>query len=360
MAVGTENGITILSNGKVAASYGRFSGMENADIISLYQGDDGTLYAGSNGSGLYTIDIESNLRKLSAADGLDSNIVSSIVGGSNGIWIGTDNGLYYQEGVIRQISAIDSSNSIADLIMDESGNLWIFGSRGIQKYYEGDLLSSAAPEGESYTKNDGLISGISDNSTEYISATGKVYVCCDQGLSVLDLNQIYTNEVSPQVRISSVTVDDKEYAFSDLDGKIRVPGDTNRIVVKFSVLSYVNRGDIQVKYHLEGFEDKDRVLSGTDYLEAEYTNLEGGDYTFVLTAENSDGIACKEPLSFSIVKELKFWETSFSKVLIALFVILTCITIIVVARYIFIFILINSRSFINNPLITVLPSPAWK
>ena len=52
MAVGTENGITILKNEKVAASYGRFSGMENADIISLYQGEDGTLYAGSNGSGL--------------------------------------------------------------------------------------------------------------------------------------------------------------------------------------------------------------------------------------------------------------------------------------------------------------------
>ena len=59
MAVGTENGITILKNEKVAASYGRFSGMENADIISLYQGEDGTLYAGSNGSGLYTIDVES-------------------------------------------------------------------------------------------------------------------------------------------------------------------------------------------------------------------------------------------------------------------------------------------------------------
>lgn len=104
-----------------------------------------------------------------------------------------------------------------------------------------------------------MISGISDNSTEYISATGKVYVCCDQGLSVLDLNQIYTNEVSPQVRISSVTVDDKEYAFSDLDGKIRVPGDTNRIVVKFSVLSYVNRGDIQVKYHWKAL--KIRIVS---------------------------------------------------------------------------------------------------
>lgn len=65
---------------------------------------------------------------------------------------------------------------------------------------------------------------------------------------------------------SFCTIDDKEYAFSDLDGKMTVPGDTNRIVIKFSVLSYVNRGDIQVKYYLDGFDDKDRVVSGTDNL----------------------------------------------------------------------------------------------
>ena len=177
-------------------------------------------------------------------------------GGSNGIWIGTDNGLYYREGVVRQISAVDSSYSISSLIIDESGNLWIFGSRGIQKYYEGDLLSSAAPECESYTKSDGLISSITDNSSNYIASDGKVYVCCDKGLSILDQNNIYTNDTPPEVRIASVTVDDKEYDFSGLDGEIKVPGDTNRIVVKFSVLSYVNRSDIQVKYHLTGFEDK--------------------------------------------------------------------------------------------------------
>ena len=333
MAVGTENGITILKNEKVAASYGRFSGMENADIISLYQGEDGTLYAGSNGSGLYTIDVESNLKKISVSDGLNSNIVSAIVGGSNGIWIGTDNGLYYREGVVRQISAVDSSYSISSLIIDESGNLWIFGSRGIQKYYEGDLLSSAAPECESYTKSDGLISSITDNSSNYIASDGKVYVCCDKGLSILDQNNIYTNDTPPEVRIASVTVDDKEYDFSGLDGEIKVPGDTNRIVVKFSVLSYVNRSDIQVKYHLTGFEDKERVLSGTDYLEAEYTNLEGGNYTFVLTAENSDGVACEQPLSFEIIKELKFWETPFSKALIAVIIIAACTVIIIVTRH---------------------------
>ncbi len=334
MAIGTESGISILKDEQVTVSYGRFSGMENADIISLYQAEDGTLYAGSNGSGLYTIDMESNLKKISMSEGLNSNVVSSIVGGSNGIWIGTDNGLYYQEGVIRQISAVDPSNSVANLILDQAGDLWIFGSRGIQKYYEGDLLSSADPKCEIYTKNDGLISDITDNSTNYISEDGVVYVCCDTGFSMLDQNQVFTNEVPPKVRIASVTIDDKEYAFSDLDGKMTVPGDTNRIVIKFSVLSYVNRGDIQVKYYLDGFDDKDRVVSGTDNLEAEYTNLEGGNYTFVLSAENSDGVACEEPLSFVIVKQLKFWETPFSRVLIVVLIIAICVAVIFVARYV--------------------------
>lgn len=63
MAIGTESGISILKDEQVTVSYGRFSGMENADIISLYQAEDGTLYAGSNGSGLYTIDMESNLKR---------------------------------------------------------------------------------------------------------------------------------------------------------------------------------------------------------------------------------------------------------------------------------------------------------
>ena len=93
--------------------------------------------------------------------------------------------------MIRQISAVDPSNSVANLILDQAGDLWIFGSRGIQKYYEGDLLSSADPKCEIYTKNDGLISDITDNSTNYISEDGVVYVCCDTGFSMLDQNQLF-------------------------------------------------------------------------------------------------------------------------------------------------------------------------
>lgn len=335
MAIGTESGISILNDGEVTVSYGRYSGMTNTDIISLYQDSDGTLYAGSNGSGMYSIDLNSNLKMISEADGLNSNVVSSIIGGSNGIWIGTDNGLFYQEGVIRQISAVDSTNSISDLIIDDSGNLWLFGSKGIQKYYESDLLSSAEPESESYTKNDGLISNITESSANYISEDGIVYVCCDEGLSILDQNDIFVNEVPPKVRIASVTVDDTEYSFSDLDGTITVPGDTSRIVIKFSVLSYVNRSNVSVNYYLEGFEDNERVLTGNDYLEAEYTNLEGGSYTFVLSAKNSDGVESDQVLTFEIIKELKFLETPLFVVLVTLVIIISLVIFILLARYFF-------------------------
>lgn len=334
MAIGTESGISYLKNGKVIENFSRSEGIENADIISLYQSGDGILYAGSNGAGMYSIDTDSNVKQITVEEGLKFNVIYSITGGSNGLWIGTDNGLFYQEGVIRQISAVDPSNSIYDIIIDEQGYLWMFGSRGILRYYENDLLSSAQPEVLSFSKNNGIISDISEASANYISKEGMVYVCCDQGLCSINMNDIYINEVAPQVRISSVSVDGIEYEFSELDGKISVPGNTNRITIKFAVLSYVNRADIQVKYYLEGFEDEYRVLSGNDLMEVEYTNLEGGNYKFVLTAENADGIPCEQAVSFTIQKQLEFWKTDLWKILVTCGSILLLLLLIAVFRMI--------------------------
>ena len=332
MAVGTELGISVLKKGEVVRNYTRLDGLENSDIISLYVSEDGLLYAGSNGAGMYAIDMESNVKQIAIEEGVKFNVISTIAGGSNGLWIGTDNGLYYQEGIIRQIASIDSTNSIYDIIIDESGYMWIFGSKGISRYYENDLLSSTQPEYVSYTKSDGIISGITECSSNYITKDGIIYVCCDEGLCSFNPENEYINEVAPRVRISSVAVDGTEYKFSDLDGKIDVPGNTNRITVKFSVLSYVNRADIVVKYYLDGFEDVARTISGTDVMEVEYTNLEGGSYEFVLSAENADGVKCEQDLTFAINKELGFWETNMAKSIIVFGILFLLIIMIVTIR----------------------------
>ncbi len=334
MAAGTDNGISIFKDEETIKQYTRIDGFDNADIMSIYQSKDGTLYVGTNGGGLYTIGFDSHVRKMPVEDGVKFNTISAIVGGNNGVWIGTDNGLYYQEGVVRQIAAVDAANSIYDIIIDDSDYMWIFGSKGISRYYENDLLSSSQPDSVLYTKNDGLISAITEGSSNYITTEGTVYVCCSEGLCSFNTENEYINETAPKVRISSVFVDDKEYKFSDLDGKIDVPGNTNRITVKFSVLSFVNRANIKVKYYLKGFETEERTLSGTDTLEVEYTNLEGGSYEFVLYAENADGIGCEQELTFMINKELGFWETNLAKTIIIIGTLLVIIMIILTIRVI--------------------------
>lgn len=306
VAVGTENGISVIEGDDVVKSISRLDGLDNPDIISLYADETGELYAGSNGAGVFIVDTDYTVGKMKLDDTQKMSVVSSMVRGSSGLWIGTDNGLYYQEGTVRQVTTVDNTNGIYDLIMDDQGYLWMFGSRGLYRYYEKDILSNASPEYISFTKNDGIISNITEKSTNYVSKTGVVYVCCDEGLCRINLNSEYVNEVAPRVRIASIEVDGTEHQFSDLDGQIDVPKNTNRITIKFSVLSYVNRADISVEYYLEGFESEKRTLTGTDKMEVEYTNLEGGTYRFMLTAKNADGVECEQPLTFVIDKELGF------------------------------------------------------
>lgn len=335
IAVGTENGVSVIRGDEVIRSFSRSDGFDTPDIISLFYTDDGELYAGSNGAGIYIIDQNYTVRRMIMDDSQKMSVVSSIIKGSNGIWIGTDNGLYYREGTVRQINTVDSTNSIYDMILDNKGYLWVFGSRGIYRYNEKDILSSAEPECTTYTKNDGLVSGITEKSTNYISESGVIYVCCDEGLCRLDADNEYTNQVAPKVRIASIEVDGKEYPFAETDGQVDVPRNTNRITIKFSVLSYVNRSEIAVDYYLEGFEDKKRNLAGTDNMEVEYTNLEGGVYRFVLSAKNADGVECENPLTFTIEKELGFFETNLAKMLIALSVLILLLIIAAVSRSIF-------------------------
>ena len=45
--------------------------------------------------------------------------------------------------------------------------------------------------------------------------------------------------------MSSISVDGKEYNIPDIAGNISVPGNAQRITIKFSVLTYVNRSDVE-------------------------------------------------------------------------------------------------------------------
>ena len=93
--------------------------MKNSDIICMYQSADGRLFAGSDGGGLYVIEHD-KVKEYTEEDGLTSNVVSCIVQGKEGIWIGTDNGLSLFTESIRPINNIDFSNNIYDILTEKT------------------------------------------------------------------------------------------------------------------------------------------------------------------------------------------------------------------------------------------------
>ena len=120
VAVGTEYGISIIASDEVVKNITRMDGLDNPDIVSLYSSEDGEIYAGSNGAGMYIINRDYKVSGMTLDGNQKMSVVTTMVRGSSGLWIGTDNGLYYKEGAVRQITTVDNTNSIYDMVLDLS------------------------------------------------------------------------------------------------------------------------------------------------------------------------------------------------------------------------------------------------
>ncbi|MBQ9871527.1 MAG: response regulator [Eubacterium sp.] len=330
VAVATEEGISIIDRkDTVVRSYSARDGMKNANIICMYQADDGKLYAGSDGGGLYVIENDT-VQEFTEEDGLTSNVVSRIVPGKEGLWIGTDNGLSLYTESIRPISNIDFSNNIYDILpekTEEGDRLWIVGSKGVLCTTEEELLGTEGISSRYYAQGDGLGSALTLNSRDYID-NNILYLCSERGVYMINTQNIVKNEVAPKLTVSEINVDDTVYHYDQLGGSLTVPSGTQRISIAFSVLSYTNRENIQVEYMLEGFDNAPITISPLDPMQAVYTNLEGGTYTFTVRAMNGDGVASEQDVTFIIKKEYGFFEKR--SVRIGLLVLLAMIILLVV------------------------------
>lgn len=343
IAVATESGVGIIgTDGKVTATFGEEEGI-SSNINYLYQSDDNTLYVGTDGSGLYaiTLGVEPKIQNYTTEDGLNSNVITTIVKNSQGLWIGTDNGLCFYKDVFRSISNIEYSNSIYDIIQTED-SVWIIGSLGVLKTTEEELLGSQGISGRYFDANDGLSKTLNSISNSTIDKNGVLYICCNNGIYTLDTNNISYNTTPPKIKVTAIDIDGVTYEFDDLADGLRIKSDVSRIMISFAVFSYGNRDDIQVQYSLKGFDAEPIVLSGNDMMQAVYTNLDGGVYEFEITASNGDGVLCESVVSFIIEKENSFFENPVAK--IALLV----IVLIALSLMIFGFIMLQKKLAKNN------------
>ncbi len=294
------------------------------------EGRNGELLIGTN-EGLSILS-ENTFKNIRIGDGLAHNSINYITQDSkNNIWLGTDSGVS-----LLEPNAENDSFSITNFGREEGMDLlathflWFDGHGYLWQGTNGGLnrmdVTGYWETGEMNLKHyalsdDGL--GVEFNFKAIaMTDTNTVWFGSMDGALRLDVSELYTNELNdpPKVHITGINrnsraVEWKNYT-TDLDYKtgsvaypeVAFPPGEHTYTFSFVGLDYRHPENVRYRYKMKGFEDEWMPVTSSN--SATYTNLEPGNYTFMVQALNSSQKPEEaKTASYSFSVAFPFWQT---------------------------------------------------
>ncbi len=197
-------------------------------------------------------------------DGLPSPTVRSpYVDRENVLWIGTyDGGLgRFENGQFTRYTTRDGlfSSGVFQILEDSRGYFWISSNQGIYRVQKQELNEFAAGKISAITsiacgKADGMRS-IECNGGHWPAGIrtrdGKLWFPTQDGVAIIDPEQVPINGNPPPVIIESFLVEHKPVPF---DKPVRLSPAQTSFEIQYTAFSFANPERIQFKYKLEGLE----------------------------------------------------------------------------------------------------------
>ncbi len=323
----TENGVCTFDRENNFQSYNElFLNNEIYDTMfsGIAQDKDGDIWIGASLEG-GLIRINKNTKEIKVyknevdnKKSISFDAVKSIaVDENNTVWIGTSYGLNKfnreDESFTRYNENDGLYNSfIYGILVDDEGSLWISTNYGITKF------NVKNNKFINYDLADGL-QGNEFNGFSYHKAyDGEMFFGGINGLTSFYPKELIEKDFIPNVVIGSAYTNQDELL--DLN-EIHLKYKSNNIHFNFFLPDYRNVKKIQYAYKLEGLENEWILADNRNY--ASYTNLEGGKYTFKVSARNSTG-DWSNPTSISFTVGIKPWKSPFAYMsyLLLLFIII--------------------------------------
>ena len=265
-------------------------------------------------------------------------------------WIGTENGLnrFVPPGVDPKLDAqvdphrfitYNRGQGLAELVInhileDDQKNFWLGALHGIYRVSRNELNEIAAGRITAtrfvrLSAEDGLLS-VETNGERSPSACrtrdGKLWFPTDVGLAVIDPTAIVASTNAPAPLIESVIVDrgvvygggedaggDLEFAPEPQAGvDVKVPyklkaGQAKVVRFRYTAPATVGADQMSFSVQLAGLETVPRPMRSERVIY--YSNLEPGDYKFLVTVTNGQGVASMAPATFAFSLAPFFWQT---------------------------------------------------
>jgi hypothetical protein len=201
-----------------------------------------------------------------------------------------------------------SSNTCRSIAVDAQGNVWVATNKGISVLSDYNRFSGRATISR-YNRTDGLLS----NEVNFIEVEQEtVWMGGPEGLCWVPASKLLVNLTPPPVYINSVITGSDTLQATD---SIVMEYEDNRMRIICEGVSLRNANRISFRYRLSGSAEG---WVHTQSREITFSNLEPGDYTFVLYALNSNGIPSTSPATLHIHVIRPFTKTYWFYALIAL------------------------------------------
>ncbi len=151
VALDTDGSLWAASNQLVHIQGGnaspfRFRELPNVRVRNLLRGRDGSLWIGTDGSGVYHLSAHGSTN-FTTREGLVNNFIRVFLETRNGnLWIGTDNGISTLErGKFHNFTIQNglAYNSIRSLLEDRDGTIWVGTEHGLSRYKNGAFIHDA-------------------------------------------------------------------------------------------------------------------------------------------------------------------------------------------------------------------------
>ncbi|MEM9341393.1 MAG: triple tyrosine motif-containing protein, partial [Bacteroidota bacterium] len=268
---------------------------------------------------------------------LNNNIKTLFEDSKNQLWIGTAAGANLLDIHSFEITAAPVNDLLPNLVVngiqeDDAGNLWIATNSGISKYNPREHSI------QNFSKSDGL----QGNEFNYTSSTkaqdGTMYFGGVKGLNKFHPSQVKMSDFNPHLAITDIKIFDhsvtsivNEDGTALMEGSIQALSELtlqynqNVVELVFASLDYTYPIANNYRYMLEGF-DKEWMYTTTKKRAANYTNLNAGEYTFIVEGTNSDGIWSTKNRTLSIVVLPPWWETWWFRTIAAVIILGSLIT----------------------------------
>lgn len=266
------------------------SSISDNRIISTYRDITGTLWFGTYGGGINKViksqDGSVKFKSFNTEDGLPNDIIYCIEG-------------------------------------DGKGNLWFSTDNGLCKFNPSDGSSST------FNVADGLQSYQFFWGAGYKSPGGRLYFGGANGFNSFYPENIKLNSHIPPVVLTKFSVLDKEkFLGKNLNHikEIVLSYEQNLVSFEFSALDYAAPERNVYAYKLEGFDEQWNYSVNRRY--ASYSNLEGGEYVFMVKGTNNNGLWNPTPKSVKIIIIPPLWKTLWFRISAILILVILIIVLI--------------------------------